>query len=63
MRNDSTDTSMPIIPEDDYRVVVNKQGHYRLVRSVDDTPTDWRDTGYYGSKSDCLKFIGQKLES
>jgi len=54
---------MPIIPEDDYRVVVNKQGHYRLVRSVDDTPTDWRDTGYYGSKSDCLKFIGQKLES
>ncbi|WP_363799976.1 MbtH family NRPS accessory protein [Lysobacter firmicutimachus] len=43
-----------------YRVVVNHEWQYSLLREGDALPSGWRDAGAAGSKRQCLALIGER---
>jgi len=48
--------------EDDktiYKVVINHEEQYSIMRVDADNPRGWRDGGKTGTKAECLAHIGQ----
>jgi len=53
MQDESNDTAL-------YRVVVNHEQQYSLLREGDALPAGWRDAGAAGGREQCLALIGER---